>query len=424
MLCMTKEIGRFLGSIIGDVWEVDVGPSGDCLGKFLRVRVAIEVDKPLRRFLRVDVLGDGEKTGWLKSSLSLKQHSKRNWGGNTEMRKKDDNRRSYDVVEKARRYRQRSMVVERDKFGKGVDSASRNIGKANANGGEKSSSTITTNLHVDSGSVSRDQLKGICVDSEVLEGRGFNELNVNLKVDSKRDLRKQPIGMVSKPMIENHVFSGVNQGESIDGLFGSPLTEVGLTSSTVGGPIDGENGLKIFSEKASAPRPIIGNENVIEGVRKLGIIFTDEGIGPSGPSNARLHSNSAIGPKTGRWKRAAKMGKGSKTQLLANDVVYGFGNRKSLSVRELEKKIILIPCCVCSSHWVLCELNLYTYKIEIYDSLQEGNDKKKQLERVPHIKSLVSFLPSMLRAARYYEQRKSDHKPLEVNVVEPYLIPQ
>ncbi|TXG70717.1 hypothetical protein EZV62_005652 [Acer yangbiense] len=46
----------------GEVREVDSGPSGDCLGKFLRVRVAIDIDKPLRRFLRVDVLGDGEET--------------------------------------------------------------------------------------------------------------------------------------------------------------------------------------------------------------------------------------------------------------------------------------------------------------------------------------------------------------------------
>ncbi|KAK3189417.1 hypothetical protein Dsin_028978 [Dipteronia sinensis] len=59
---MTKEIGRFLGSFIGAVREVDSGPYGDCLGKYLRVRVAIEVDKPLRRFLRADVLGDGEET--------------------------------------------------------------------------------------------------------------------------------------------------------------------------------------------------------------------------------------------------------------------------------------------------------------------------------------------------------------------------
>ncbi|KAK2642982.1 hypothetical protein Ddye_024745 [Dipteronia dyeriana] len=86
--------------------------------------------------------------------------------------------------------------------------------------------------------------------------------------------------------------------------------------------------------------------------------------------------------------------------------------------------IMLIPCCVCSSHWVLCELNLYTHKIEIYDSLQEGNDKYKQLQRIPHIKSLVSFLPGILRAGGYYERRISEPKPVEVDVVEPYLIPQ
>ncbi|TXG72983.1 hypothetical protein EZV62_001562 [Acer yangbiense] len=62
ILCMTREIGRVLGGIIGEVREVDAGPSRDCLGKFLRVRVAIEIDKPLSRFLRVDVLSDSEET--------------------------------------------------------------------------------------------------------------------------------------------------------------------------------------------------------------------------------------------------------------------------------------------------------------------------------------------------------------------------
>ncbi|KAK3229370.1 hypothetical protein Dsin_001251 [Dipteronia sinensis] len=51
--------GDIQGSIIGDVKEIDGGESGVCMGKFLRVCVAIEVDKPLRRFLRIDVLGDG-----------------------------------------------------------------------------------------------------------------------------------------------------------------------------------------------------------------------------------------------------------------------------------------------------------------------------------------------------------------------------
>ncbi|TXG73185.1 hypothetical protein EZV62_001764 [Acer yangbiense] len=48
--------------IIKEVREVDAGPSSDSLGNFLRVRVAVEIDKPLRRFMRVDVLGDEEET--------------------------------------------------------------------------------------------------------------------------------------------------------------------------------------------------------------------------------------------------------------------------------------------------------------------------------------------------------------------------
>ncbi|KAK4856799.1 hypothetical protein QYF36_021412 [Acer negundo] len=54
--------GVITESIIGEVREVDSGPSGDCLGKFLRVRVEVKINKPLRRFLQVDVLGDGEET--------------------------------------------------------------------------------------------------------------------------------------------------------------------------------------------------------------------------------------------------------------------------------------------------------------------------------------------------------------------------
>lgn len=62
LICMTVETGKFLGSIIGTVKEIDGGDSGVCMGKFLRVRVEVEIDKPLRRCLRIDVLGDGEET--------------------------------------------------------------------------------------------------------------------------------------------------------------------------------------------------------------------------------------------------------------------------------------------------------------------------------------------------------------------------
>ncbi|KAL5816057.1 hypothetical protein ACOSQ3_024435 [Xanthoceras sorbifolium] len=62
LLCLTKDIGYFLGSQIGQVVEVDSTPSGDCLGKYLRMHVRIDIRKPLKRFLPVDILGDNMKT--------------------------------------------------------------------------------------------------------------------------------------------------------------------------------------------------------------------------------------------------------------------------------------------------------------------------------------------------------------------------
>ncbi|KAK0588601.1 hypothetical protein LWI29_003108 [Acer saccharum] len=47
LLCMTKEIGRFLGGMIGEVLKVDGGVSGDCLGKFMWVRVRVNIEKSL-----------------------------------------------------------------------------------------------------------------------------------------------------------------------------------------------------------------------------------------------------------------------------------------------------------------------------------------------------------------------------------------
>ncbi|KAL5789808.1 hypothetical protein ACOSQ2_004696 [Xanthoceras sorbifolium] len=60
MMCMTLKIGRFLGSQIGTIREVDAGASGDCLGKYIRVRVEIDIGKPLQRFLKVN-LGSSAK---------------------------------------------------------------------------------------------------------------------------------------------------------------------------------------------------------------------------------------------------------------------------------------------------------------------------------------------------------------------------
>ncbi|KAK3212448.1 hypothetical protein Dsin_017154 [Dipteronia sinensis] len=62
LLCMSNDIRWFLGGMIGDVMNVDGGAAGDCVGKFMRVRVSIDIKKSLKRWLRVDVLGDGSET--------------------------------------------------------------------------------------------------------------------------------------------------------------------------------------------------------------------------------------------------------------------------------------------------------------------------------------------------------------------------
>ncbi|TXG61290.1 hypothetical protein EZV62_012653 [Acer yangbiense] len=60
LIVLEEPVGK--GGMMGEVEDVDGGASGDCVGKFIHVGVRIDVDKPLRRCLRVDVLGDGEET--------------------------------------------------------------------------------------------------------------------------------------------------------------------------------------------------------------------------------------------------------------------------------------------------------------------------------------------------------------------------
>ncbi|TXG73116.1 hypothetical protein EZV62_001695 [Acer yangbiense] len=55
LLCMTKEMGEFIGSCVGDLVDIDVGVTGECYGKYMRLRVAIDVSKPLKRFMRLEL---------------------------------------------------------------------------------------------------------------------------------------------------------------------------------------------------------------------------------------------------------------------------------------------------------------------------------------------------------------------------------
>ncbi|KAL5739486.1 hypothetical protein ACOSQ2_028666 [Xanthoceras sorbifolium] len=65
LVCMTREIGLFLGRKIGAVRELDLGATGDCMGKFLRIRVLIDISKSLRRCIRVALNGTGKATTML-----------------------------------------------------------------------------------------------------------------------------------------------------------------------------------------------------------------------------------------------------------------------------------------------------------------------------------------------------------------------
>ncbi|TXG51584.1 hypothetical protein EZV62_024108 [Acer yangbiense] len=157
LLCMTKEIAEFLGNLIGEVREIETGTTGDCVGKFLQIRVAIETSKPLRRFLRVDVLGDGEETvmpiryerlpnfyfrcgmldhtvrccketigrdctavsdlqygAWLKVVGPTKAFEQRGWGSTSNDGRVGGFRRAGNLVNEARRFKQQAAVARSD----------------------------------------------------------------------------------------------------------------------------------------------------------------------------------------------------------------------------------------------------------------------------------------------------------------------
>ncbi|KAL5823268.1 hypothetical protein ACOSQ3_021244 [Xanthoceras sorbifolium] len=74
LLCMNKEVDIFLGKQIGEFIDIDLGDSGDCLGKHLRVWILINVSKPLKRCIQTDLTGSGMETVILLRYERLPSH--------------------------------------------------------------------------------------------------------------------------------------------------------------------------------------------------------------------------------------------------------------------------------------------------------------------------------------------------------------
>ncbi|KAK2661323.1 hypothetical protein Ddye_007856 [Dipteronia dyeriana] len=62
LIYLSEEAGVFLGNMIGEVRKVDLETGKGGTGRFLRVCISIDINKPLKRSLRVDILDSGTIT--------------------------------------------------------------------------------------------------------------------------------------------------------------------------------------------------------------------------------------------------------------------------------------------------------------------------------------------------------------------------
>ncbi|KAH7576388.1 hypothetical protein JRO89_XS01G0050600 [Xanthoceras sorbifolium] len=74
LICMSKNIGLLLGRQLGTVKEIDVGDSGNCFRKLLRIRILVDVLKPLRKALRIKFDGSSEEKTLLLKYGRLPEH--------------------------------------------------------------------------------------------------------------------------------------------------------------------------------------------------------------------------------------------------------------------------------------------------------------------------------------------------------------
>ena len=57
---MNRATGELIGKDFHEVVDVDVGPDGKAVGKFLRIKVILNIQQPLMRGFLLDREGDGQ----------------------------------------------------------------------------------------------------------------------------------------------------------------------------------------------------------------------------------------------------------------------------------------------------------------------------------------------------------------------------
>ncbi|KAH9781102.1 CCHC-type domain-containing protein [Citrus sinensis] len=61
IMCMSKEMAVELGEVIGKVEEVDTDAAGECFGQFLRMRISVDITKPLKKLIELEQEGEEEE---------------------------------------------------------------------------------------------------------------------------------------------------------------------------------------------------------------------------------------------------------------------------------------------------------------------------------------------------------------------------
>lgn len=53
-MCMSKDMAVELGKVIGKVEEVETDTAGECFGQFLRLRISVDITKPLKKIIELE----------------------------------------------------------------------------------------------------------------------------------------------------------------------------------------------------------------------------------------------------------------------------------------------------------------------------------------------------------------------------------